>query len=358
MAGSATVRVRDLNLRAGDEVIVRSREEILATLDERGCFEDVPFMPEMVSFCGQRMRVFKRADKTCDNIEPWNMRRVTQTVHLENARCDGAGHDGCQAGCMIFWKEAWLKRAGDPGSELVQIGEERAGKSALDIRIEDLLASAARNTSGKQPTYFCQATEVRNFSTTLAWWDLRQYVRDLQSRNLASGYTRNTKPERVLDWVFGVGRILRALTISAAGAFGYSYPYINSANVKTVPGKLDLQPGEFVQVRSCEEIEATLDSQHKNRGLLFDSEMVPYCGGTYRVLRRVNKIVDEKTGKMLQMKYPCIVLEGVFCKADFHRLCPRAIFSYWREDWLKRVSPIPEPSYSEQECSPVASGCR
>src|SRR6266568_9336293 len=102
-----------LNLKAGEWVEVRSREEVLATLDERGCLENVPFMPEMFESCGQKFRVSKRADKTCDPAHnPWTIRRMTDAVHLEGARCDGARHGGCQAGCLIFWKEAWLKRAG------------------------------------------------------------------------------------------------------------------------------------------------------------------------------------------------------------------------------------------------------
>jgi len=52
----------------------------------------------------------------------------------------------------------------------------------------------------------------------------------------------------------------------------------------------------------------------------------------------VNRILDEKTGKMMNLRYPCIVLEGVVCKSDFHRLCPRAIYPYWRENWLQRAS--------------------
>ena len=35
------------------------------------------------------------------------------TVYLEDLRCDGSGHDGCQAGCRIYWKDAWLRRVDD-----------------------------------------------------------------------------------------------------------------------------------------------------------------------------------------------------------------------------------------------------
>ena len=42
----------DSQLRAGDLVQVRSKEEILKTLDEKGQLENLPFMPEMFEFCG------------------------------------------------------------------------------------------------------------------------------------------------------------------------------------------------------------------------------------------------------------------------------------------------------------------
>jgi len=31
---------------------------------------------------GKRFRCFKRADKTCDNIKQWSLRRVKNAVHL------------------------------------------------------------------------------------------------------------------------------------------------------------------------------------------------------------------------------------------------------------------------------------
>jgi len=33
-----------------------------------------------------------------------------RTVHLEGLRCDGEYHDGCDALCLLYWKEAWLRR--------------------------------------------------------------------------------------------------------------------------------------------------------------------------------------------------------------------------------------------------------
>ena len=51
---------------AGDWVEVRSKEEILSTLDKSGRLEGLPFMPQMFKYCGQRFQVYKRAHKTCE----------------------------------------------------------------------------------------------------------------------------------------------------------------------------------------------------------------------------------------------------------------------------------------------------
>ena len=99
-----------LDLRVGELVEVRSEPEILATLDENGELEDLPFMPEMLQFCGQRFRVGKLALKLCDTINWTGMYRMRHAVHLQGVRCDGQAHGGCQAGCLVYWKEAWLKR--------------------------------------------------------------------------------------------------------------------------------------------------------------------------------------------------------------------------------------------------------
>src|SRR5262249_5765154 len=89
-----------------------------------------------------------------------------------------------------------------------------------------------------------------------------------------------------------------------------------------------------------------------------DAEAVPYCGGTYRVLSRVTRILDEKTGRMLHMKTPSIILEGVYCKArysDCRMFCPRAIYSYWREIWLERVDVSSESGKLQSEIPVVGA---
>jgi len=188
-------------------------------------------------------------------------------------------------------------------------------------------------------------------------WDPRQYIRDLRSGNLANGLAGNPRATRALDFALSIVRVVNAIVIGLFNEVqmrrhGPLYPFIAGKLEKTPIEMLNVQPGELVQILTSQEIMATLDKQNRNRGLLFDFEMLTYCGGIYRVLRRVNRAIDEKTGKMLNMKYPCIVLEGVACRSDYHRLCPRAIYHYWRESWLKRAVDIPVPGRLEEIAEP------
>lgn len=342
-----------LTLRVGDWVEVRSKEEILATLDKQGRLDGLPFMPQMFQYCGKRFRVYKRAHKTCDTVFPVRGRRMSGAVHLET-RCIGLGYGDCQAGCLIFWKEAWLKSIKDeksdsPKSEMAV--QFNAGCTEQDVW-SGTLAPGQENQPN--PTYVCQATQLPYFTTKLSWWDFRQYMEDYTSGNVglwriikgaiyASYYRLSVsrlRLGRAMRWFYDKFHPLWRGTLFPrhTGSIPVNEP------TPAPESPLNLQPGELVRVKSHREILKTLNKANKNRGLYFDAEMVPFCGGTYRVLKRVNKILDEKTGKMTSIKNESIILENVFCQSrysDCRMFCPRAIYPYWREIWLERVSPIP-----------------
>src|SRR5436190_6977755 len=101
-------------LRPGDHVRVRSAEEIRRTLDARGTLDDLPFMPEMLRYCGRTFRVHRRVDKINNMITKTGLRRFERAVTLRDLRCDGSAHGGCQAECQILWKEPWLERMTTP----------------------------------------------------------------------------------------------------------------------------------------------------------------------------------------------------------------------------------------------------
>jgi len=341
-------------LRVDDWVEVRSKEEILKTLDSHGQLDGMPFMPEMFAFCGKTFQVYKRAHKTCDTVFPIRGRWVDRAVHLDT-RCDGRAHGGCQAGCLIFWKEAWLKPiSGNPADDAASSVEPHASDvgtaPAPGCSERDVLACAqVADPNGGASTYVCQATRLPYATKHLAWWDIRQYIEDYRSGNAGLWQIFN-------GLVYATYYNLSQAGIGAGPAMRWFYDRFHPLwrgtlfprKAGTIPDgqptpsvALDLQPGELVRVKSHEEILRTLNTANRNRGLFFDAELVPYCGGIYRVLRRVTKILDEKTGKMQEMKNPCIVLDSVVCQSRYsacRMFCPRGIYSYWHEIWLERAA--------------------
>jgi len=341
--------MKSTQFNVGDWIRVRSKEEILKTLDGNGQLDGLPFMPQMFQYCGHRLKVYKRAHKTCDTITGnYKSRRMSYAVHLEGVRCDGQAYGGCQADCLIFWKEAWLKRADEPAvSEDPR--ESRGGTSGCSE--EDVWAGTKtpETQNAADPTYVCQVTQLLAATHPLSSFDLRQYAEDLASGNVGVrqmvcgfiyiGY------RSLVNAGIGLGRPLRWLYDSFQRLRG-GVPYPRKRGkiplgAKTPNVVLRLQPGELVRVKSHDEILATLDAGNRNRGLVFDAEMVPFCGRTFRVLKRVTRILDEKTGRVTEFKNPSIMLEGVVCEARYSEcrlFCPRSIPSYWREIWLERVS--------------------
>src|SRR5262245_39865835 len=106
------MRLFNERLCPGDLVEVRAPDEILQTLDPDGTLDHLPFMPEMVEFCGRRVRVSRRAVKTCVSGSGASTMRAfkSDVLLLEGLRCSGAAHDGCQKACMILWRKAWLRK--------------------------------------------------------------------------------------------------------------------------------------------------------------------------------------------------------------------------------------------------------
>jgi len=337
-----------LTLRAGDWVEVRSKEEILRTLDEKGQLQSMPFMPQMFEYCGRRMRVVSSAHKTCDTIKWTGGRSVESAVHLEGVRCNGAAYDGCEARCLIYWKTQWLKPVDGPGQPEVAPGAGRGATEADVVR-----GTRKPVPAGEAPTYVCQGTELHRASALLRWWDVRQYIEDYRSGNASLGHVAKGLLFGMTASVIRLAERRPRTQLALIAAYdriqalygGKPFPRKRGAvqpGQKTPTHQLDLQPGELVRVKTHKEILETIDEDYKNRGLTFDAEHTPYCGGTYRVLARINKIVNEETGKMIHLKRDAVILDGVVCGAlyaDRRLFCPRAIYPYWRECWLERVEP-------------------
>src|SRR5262249_24491465 len=232
----------------------------------------------------------------------------------------------------IYWKDVWLKRPG----ELARRHPAPAGAACCSV---DRLHQQTREAAAPGTTeagYSCQATQLSAASEPLPWWDFRQYLYDVRTRNHSLARTLRVLWLSSLRWWLRYTprgyRIVRGFTnwmhrvLTGRPAPDLAAKIPDGAPTPT--GRLNLRPGETVKIKSQQEIEQTLDQAGRNRGLSFDpEEMAPYCGGVYEVRLSLSRIIDEKTGKMLHLKQPCIALEGGGCNPGYtspRPNCPRA----------------------------------
>jgi hypothetical protein len=290
----------------GDEVEVCSLEEIRATLDPQGTLEAMPFMPEMEKFCGSRARVFRCLDKIYDYGRTKRMRQLEDCVVLIGLRCHGEAHGSCQAGCLTIWKTQWIKRPG-------------ARPRVLPSASRPPLVTRDAGTGH----FVCQFTQLQAASRELRPWDVRRDLRPLLAGNVTFGAFLVAVATRWFNF---------AQTLRGGETFPASLPGLNQSSLSEAA----MDRGDTVTVRPYLEIARTLNAQNKNRGLWFDNDMLKHCGHTYRVQGRVERIIEAATGRLLEMKSPCIVLEGVECSGELQWFGPQHEYLYWREAWLEK----------------------
>jgi hypothetical protein len=331
-----------LGFRAGDWVRVRSAEEILGTLDERGRLDALPFMPEMLKACGQRFQVAGVAHKTCDTATRSGGRRMRNAVFLEDMRCDGAAHGGCQARCLMFWKTDWLVPEGASISPNTSPPEGRCTPERLSQATQTV-------TETGEVRYFCQATEHLAATEPLRPLAPWHFIEDVRTGNANLSHVFKVVGLHLLWRLRNLGVGWRVSVWLHARmhefAMGRPDPFRKGSipsGAPTPKEELDLRPGDLVEVKSHDEILQTVDTELRNRGMKYNTELTPACGGRFRVEQRVSRIIEEHTGRMITLKNPCITLEGVYCQAlytHYSLLCTRRVTPYFREAWLKRAVP-------------------
>ncbi len=303
-----------LKLRLGESVEVLNESEIAATLDQDGTLEGLPFISEMHKYCGRRFTVLKYVNKVW--VEGVGPRGINNTVILEGVTCDGEAHGGCQRTCHLLWKEAWLKRTNDNSLR----------KSVRDSRIFNKNIDKSNMPDG---IFRCQSPSLTDatFRLPISFeYFIRKYICDEKLRKF---------------WPFRkLCTLLLWLTIKVKSLLGLkNYARLSGQRKITPTISLNLQPGELVELENKDEILNTIDTNSRNRGLAFTPEMVKYLkhrGVKYRVLKRIDKIIDEKTGRMRRTTNT-VMLEGTTCDGSAHHNCPRTCNILWREIWLKRV---------------------
>lgn len=331
-----------------------------------GDWKASPLCPRCSRFA-ESFRVYKRAHKTCDTVcAARGRRRMADAVHLET-RCNGCAHGGCQAECLMFWKQAWLKKVDgaiplEVVADLALCSTSGAQCGCTESDVENGTLATNQGVPIDQ-VFVCQNTQIPYATTELQWWDVRQYIEDYTSGNATLQQLVNAAVYSCYYYVsmagIGVGRCMRWFYERFHWLWGgTTWPRYSGkipVTESTPSHILNLQPGELVRVKSHKEILATVNMENRNRGLSRDCEMVPYCGKVYRVLKRISRLIDERTGRLVETKNPCIVLDTVVCQGRYspcRLLCPRAIYPYWREIWLERVSEsAPGISVRDSQCA-------
>jgi len=136
-------------------------------------------------------------------------------------------------------------------------------------------------------------------------------------------------------------RIKRAILKYSDNVISWSSRLAGQSQKASVPPAAvttsSLKAGDLVCVRSREEIEATLNPWRQLKGCTFMEEMEPYCGTTQRVLKPVERFLDERDYRIKKTR-GIILLEGLLCQGTerFGR-CDRSCFYFWREEWLEKI---------------------
>ncbi len=291
----------------GDQVTVASAQTILATLDEHGRLDGLPFMPEMVAHIGKTLRVHHRADRTC--VEGHGIRRMDDAVFLEETRCDGSAHDGCQRACLMFWKEAWLRQAGSVVRN--DIAEQQARLALLNL--------ATRDARG----YACQSTQLHAATDDLSRIHLGALLKEVREREMTAAKFVGIVARSVVNRLRSAARLPElGLIVGQAG--------------KKSKGTLNLRPGDWVRIKSADAIRASLGPNARNLGLSFEPEMAMSIGQVRQVDTVVERMVHEETGQMVGLTRT-VTLKGTYCQGLCSKACPRANPLFWREIWLERV---------------------
>lgn len=304
-------------------MLVRSPGEILATLDADGTLDGLPFMPEMLDWCGKPFRVERRVEKTC--VAPsYPMRRfaANDVVFLEGPRCDGLGHDGCKRACKIFWKEDWLRPV-DSADASTQTSTR--GLDELRFRLK---------TKSDQKHYFCQSTQLfkatEGFPGRKKPWRVRIVLREIRNGDRS------------------VPEIVRLFVLWFWQHAMVAKRWLRGPHKQTPTASLGLKPGDAVRIKSRDQIVATLDYKRRNKGMSICYEMTRYCGEHAEVRDRLDRMIDEKTGRMREVRDTVLLhnvrprrmmLRGRECLCE-DKLgdCPRGELMYWREIWLERAN--------------------
>ncbi|MGQ9848380.1 MAG: hypothetical protein ACUVQP_12895, partial [Bacteroidales bacterium] len=165
-------------LKVNTKIRIKFPPEISKVLDENGCKDNLPFMPEMLQYCGKEFIISGKVEKTCvDNPTMYMAEFINNDVYfLDDLRCSGEFHDGCQRACKIFWKEDWLEI------------KENFDETSNDLTASDELIKNLK-VKKSDKVYFCQSTELRNATRPLSMKEkIKKLFCDYRNKNYSLIY--------------------------------------------------------------------------------------------------------------------------------------------------------------------------
>ncbi|HEX3462425.1 MAG TPA: hypothetical protein VHS78_00045 [Candidatus Elarobacter sp.] len=158
---------------AGDWVRVCDAEAIRATLDANGTLRGLAFTAEQWAYCGKTFRVDAVVRRMMNDYG--RMTRVSRTVGLDGAACDGPHRDGgCGRSCALLFRDEWL----EPSS--AALAEPRAHARYARVRPLAEIRATLDARGARDGIAFCAAMEryagqrfpvhKRVQATAVTWW--------------------------------------------------------------------------------------------------------------------------------------------------------------------------------------------
>ncbi len=193
----------------------------------------------------------------------------------------------------------------------------------------DMRARAGATEPTRPPIDYCQYRSIAGALRGLS--PMERLVRI--ARRKARGLRRRFRAAML---ALGGAEVVRRSGDGGGAASGASRPVGSGSRPSRLRRRLGA--GDLVTVRSIEEIRRTLNEKNECDGLKFMRPMEAYCGRTYRVMKRVRYIVDDRDHVVRKIRNT-VLLEGVMCEGNLYGRegCDRSCFFFWKEAWLRRA---------------------
>ena len=175
---------------------MRSPREILATLDERGRLDGVPFMPEMLVHFRAGFIVDAQVERACDTVNYSGVLAIAQHGHPRRP--------------AVRRQRARRLRGAVPAllEEGLASARVRGGPDEPESLTDDLDGSECRRrehvtaqTRLRGPRFACQATELIRAGEPVGWYDTGSFLRELTGGNVGPGGDRRVMASFVLPRV-------------------------------------------------------------------------------------------------------------------------------------------------------------